>query len=276
MSTLEYQEKRRLEQLFNMSSGYVLGYSDRTFGNLIGDVAGIDIHADEYLSNGTSKANKFRTFWEKESDTSVGKVILELVRECRERSQLEDLPLVEECEATASRLLAGEPNLSGLAEIAARFDADYLRQQISRMEEAVESDPALAIGTAKELIETCCKTMLEERGESFAKDPDMPELTKAVFRQLKMTRDDVPDAIEGSEAIKRVLSNLGSISNELARLRNLYGTGHGKLADAPGLSPRHAKLAVGSAATLVRFLFESHTEQQSSEISQVPSRPFRF
>ena len=276
MSTLEFREKRKLEALFGMSSGYVLNYSDRTFGNLVADVAGIDIHAEEYCSKGTSKANKFRVFWEKESDTSVGKVLLELVRECKAPPLSKDIPLVEECDAIANRLLAGEPNLIDLAKIAAQFDADYLRQQIIRMEEAVESDPALAIGTAKELIETCCKTILEQRGESFAKDPDMPELTKAVFRQLKMTRDDVPDAIEGAEAIKRVLSNLGAVSNELARLRNLYGTGHGKLADAPGLSSRHAKLAVGSAATLVRFLFESHTEQMSSEMSQVSSRPFRF
>ena len=167
--------------------------------------------------------------------------------------------------------LLGGANLSDLAEIAARFDADYLLQQIKRMEEAVESDPALAIGTAKELIETCCKTILEERGEPFAKDPDMPELTKAAFKQLKMTRDDVLDATQGAEAIKRVLSNLGSICNELNKLRNLYGTGHGKTADTSGLEPRHAKLAVGSAAALVRFLFDSHSEQLSSRNPQVAS-----
>ena len=275
MSTLEYREKRKLEELFRMSSGYVLSYSDRTFGNLVGDVAGVDIHAEEYCTKGTSKANKFRVFWEKQSDTLVGKVLLELVGECKERWP-EDVQLIEECEAIANRLLAGEPNLIDLAEIADQFDADYLRLQIIRMEEAVESDPALAIGTAKELIETCCKTILKERGETFGKDSDMPELTKAAFRQLKMTRDDVPDAVEGAESIKRVLSNLGSISNDLARLRNLYGTGHGKLVDTPGLSPRHAKLAVGSAATLVRFLFESHTEQKRSEMYQVNSKPFRF
>ena len=276
MNTLEYQEKRKFEALFGMDSGYVLGHSNRTFGNLVGDIAGIDIHSEEYCTKGTSKANKFRTFWEKEPDTLVGRVLLELIHECKERSRPEEFQLIEECEAIANRLLAGEPNIIDLAEIATRLDADYLRQQISRMEDAVESDPALAIGTAKELIETCCKTILEERGESFEKDPDMPELTKAVFKQLKMTRDDVPDAAEGAESIKRVLSNLGSISNELVRLRNLYGTGHGKLADMPSLSPRHAKLAVGSAATLVRFMFESHTEQLNSEIPQVPSRPFRF
>ena len=275
MSTLEYREKRKLEELFRMGSGYVLGHSDRTFGNLVGEVAGIDIHAEEYCSKGTSKANKFRVFWDKQSDTMVGKVLLELIRECKEH-RTEDVQLIEECEAIANRLLAGEPNFIDLAEIAGRFDADYLRLQIMRMEEAVEIDPALAIGTAKELIETCCKTILTERGETFGKDSDMPELTKAVFRQLKMTRDDVPDAVEGAESIKRVLSNLGSISNDLARLRNLYGTGHGKPADTQGLSPRHAKLAVGSAATLVRFLFESHKEQMRSETSRVRSEPFRF
>ena len=83
MSTLEYREKRKLEELFGMSSGYVLGHSDRTFGNLVGDAAGIDIHAEDYCSKGTSKANKFRVFWEQQSDTLVGKVLLELIRECR-------------------------------------------------------------------------------------------------------------------------------------------------------------------------------------------------
>lgn len=123
MSTLEYREKRKLEQLFDMGSGYVRGYTDRTFGNLVGEVAGINIHAEEYCSKGTSKANKFRVFWEMQSDTMVGKVLLELIRECKER-RTEDVQLIEECEAIANRLLAGEPNLIDLAEIAGRFDAD--------------------------------------------------------------------------------------------------------------------------------------------------------
>jgi hypothetical protein len=53
------------------------------------------------------------------------------------------------------------------------------------------------------------------------------------------------------------LSNLGTIGNGLAELRGLYGTGHGKTAE---LSARHAKLAVGAAATLATFLFETHKE----------------
>lgn len=276
MSTLEYQEKRKLEALFGMKSGFVLGYSDRTFGDLIGETAGIDIHAEKYCSRGTSKGNKFRVFWEEEPDSIVGRVLLEIMREYKEAPRSEDLQLIEECEAITNRLLAGTPNLSDLAELAAQFDADHLQQQIARMEDAVDSDPALAIGTAKELIETCCKTILEQRGESFGKNADISDLTKATFSQLKLTRDDIPDTAEGADSIKRVLSNLASISNEIARLRNLYGTGHGKVADASGLSPRHAKLAVGSAAALVRFLFESHTEQGDPEFTSIGSAQLPF
>jgi hypothetical protein len=54
---------------------------------------------------------------------------------------------------------------------------------------------------------------------------------------------------------------LATVSQSLAELRNLYGTGHGKGGRTKGLSPRHAKLAVGAAATLAVFLFETHKER---------------
>lgn len=135
-----------------------------------------------------------------------------------------------------------------------------MTDQIRRMESAVESDPSLAIGTAKELIETCCKTILAERGKTVMGKPDMPVLTKETLKELKLVPDGVPDSARGSEVIKRLLSNLGTIGNGLAELRGLYGTGHGQHGKTVGLSPRHAKLAVGAAATLVTFLFETHLE----------------
>ena len=57
-------------------------------------------------------------------------------------------------------------------------DPTYIAQQITRMEAAVLNDPALAIGTAKELVETCCKTILKERGISHGANADVPELVK--------------------------------------------------------------------------------------------------
>ncbi len=52
----------------------------------------------------------------------------------------------------------------------------------------------------------------------------------------------------------------GTIGNNLAELRELYGTGHGKHGSSTGLKTRHAKLAIGAAATFAVFLFETHKE----------------
>lgn len=139
-------------------------------------------------------------------------------------------------------------------------DGSYIRTQIARMEAAIDEDPALAIGTAKELIETCCKTILEERGLVLEGTPDVAGLTKATLRVLKLVPEGVPEQARGASAIKRLLSNLGTIGNNMAELRSLYGTGHGSHARTKGLAPRHARLAVGAAATLVTFLFETHRD----------------
>jgi hypothetical protein len=137
-------------------------------------------------------------------------------------------------------------------------DSAYVSQQITRMEAAVEGDFALAIGTAKELAETCCKSILSERGVAVPHNSDLPKLVKLTAQQLKLTPEDVPDQAKAAETIKRLLSNLATITQGIAELRNHYGTGHGKDAKSKGLEPRHAKLAVGAASALAVFLVETH------------------
>lgn len=154
----------------------------------------------------------------------------------------------------------GVPLLDSIKETATIFDAKHMADQIRRMESAVETDPSLAIGTAKELIETCCKTILAERGKPVIGIPNIPTLTKETLKELKLVPEGIPDEVRGSDVIKRLLSNLGTIGNNLAELRTLYGTGHGKHGKASGLTPRHAKLAVGAAVTLATFLFETHKD----------------
>jgi hypothetical protein len=138
------------------------------------------------------------------------------------------------------------------------FDADHLRQQVQRMDTAIETDPDLAIGTAKELIETICKGILQQRGENIESGWDVPQLTKATVRTLGLVPEGISDATKGAETIRVLLSGLASVAGRLAELRNLYGTGHGKSPNTKGLQPRHARLAAGAAAILATFLFETH------------------
>jgi len=141
-------------------------------------------------------------------------------------------------------------------------DANYVLQQITRMETAIDEDPALAIGTAKELVETCCKTILAEREIEIAGSPDLPQLVKQTTKTLALTPDDIPEKAKAAKTIRRLLSNLATITQGIAELRNHYGTGHGAVATRKGLQPRHAKLAVGAASTLAIFLLETHQTRE--------------
>lgn len=68
------------------------------------------------------------------------------------------------------------------------------------------------------------------------------------------------DSARDSDVLKRLLQNLGTIGNNLAELRGLCGTGHGKHGQTEGLKTRHARLAVVVASALAIFLFETHKE----------------
>jgi hypothetical protein len=263
MSSLTAANRHVLEKFFNMSGGYVLNFSDRTFGEFVFESVGLDIHDAQFTISGTSKANKLRSLWKIEPDHLVGELLTDLIdydETIHNHRDQEDMVSTDKCRQIAIRLLAGTPRLGPLKKHAQVLDAKHLAEQIRRLEASVESDPSLAIGTAKELIETCCKTILAERGVTISVTPDVPTLTKATLKELKLVPEGVPDSTRGADIIKRLLSNLGTIGNGLAELRGLYGTGHGKHGNASGLGVRHAKLAVGAAATLAMFLFETHEQ----------------
>jgi hypothetical protein len=165
-------------------------------------------------------------------------------------------------EGTISPITAAA-RLADAKAIATTFDAGHIHEQIQRIEASIDADPALAIGTAKELVETCFKTVLGERDIPYGSGEDVLELGKKVFKALRLVRDDVPQAAKGAETIKRVLSNLSTIVQGIAELRGLYGTGHGKDGKARGLQPRHARLCVGAASSLVTFVFQTHLENKT-------------
>ncbi len=173
-----------------------------------------------------------------------------------ERSRISGYPVY-----SGRRKIEGTPLSVNLAKNQVIFDAEYLSRQINRIEAAIPHDPDLAIGTSKELVETCCKTILQERGVTFDDGWELTKLVKETYKLLKLTPDDIPETAKASATIKRLLSNLATVTQGLAELRNSYGTGHGKLVKSKGLTPRHARLAAGAATALAIFLFETHEKR---------------
>src|SRR5690606_6880967 len=114
MSDLTRAEKLKIEKLFDMSSGYVLDFSNRTFGNFLFEILNIDVYTDQYSDNGDSKANRLRTVWQKESNYNIGKLTSEMLDYWREQKIMsynqisqEEENLFNECMKAAKRLLDG-------------------------------------------------------------------------------------------------------------------------------------------------------------------------
>jgi hypothetical protein len=80
MSNLKTSEKSILEKLFNMRSGYVLDFSDRSMEQFLKDEFKIDTYDTKYDFDfpSKSKANRIRGIWMAENDTTVGGIILAL------------------------------------------------------------------------------------------------------------------------------------------------------------------------------------------------------
>ena len=129
-------------------------------------------------------------------------------------------------------------------------------EHLDRISAAIASDPAAVIGSAKELVETACKLILDDYGEEYERRADVMDLYKAAAKVLKLSRDSVPDSAKGSQAAQRVLQNRATAVQGLAELRNELGLGHGRTTPSPALA-RHARLAANSARTVVEFLFDT-------------------
>lgn len=149
--------------------------------------------------------------------------------------------------------------------VADALDAGWMAKAIERLERAIDSDPDLAIGTAKELVEACCKTILTKRGVPFTKSDDLGNLTKKVAKELQLVPEGITDEAKGAENIRLILRNLTQLTNNLAQLRGLYGTGHGRDGQHRGLQPRHARLAVASAVAFIDFVAETYSHREATK-----------
>ena len=195
-------------------------------------------------------------------------VALRLVQHFNDQLRKEGWELVEEERiAGRPRFVArharnsGGRSVSRAKSVADALDAGWMQKEIARLENAVDRDPALAIGTAKELVETCCKTILAKRGVAVSKNDDLPKLTKALAKELKLVPEGISDEMKGANTIRLILQNLSVLTQHIAELRGLYGSGHGRDGRHRGLEPRHARLAVGAAVAFIDFVTETYHER---------------
>ncbi len=179
--------------------------------------------------------------------------------------QVDNFEIIEKTKISNRPIFVGRLKITGKesiekkgAEIKKILNAEYVTQQINLMESSIEAAPHISIGLSKELIETCCKSIFDERKMVYDKNWDLGKLMKETTKLLKLTPSDIPNETKAASSIKQILGSLSSVVQGIAEVRNEYGSGHGKDGKFKGLQPRHAKLAVGASSTLAIYLLETH------------------
>jgi hypothetical protein len=259
MSVLTYIERDFINRLFN-NGGYVLDFSTDSFNRFTIDSIGIPL-CEKY---GMSKGKSLLAFIDESKGHEIAKLVKDLldyyVVRYGDRGS-ENEKLITACREIVLRLQGRNVLLKKHSEkLITAFDSDYIAAQIKQMDATIETHPSDAIGKAKELLESCCETILKEKNITCDERPSLPQLVKKVCEELKLTPEHIPNEAKAAKSIKAILGNLSAIAVGIAELRNEYGTGHGKSASYKGLTPRHARLAVGTATTAVLFIWETHEE----------------
>jgi hypothetical protein len=191
--------------------------------------------------------------------------VSKLVQIFNENLYHDNFEVIEKARISGKPIFVGRIKVTGKESIEKKgvdikeiLNADYVSQQINLMESSIEIAPHISIGLAKELIETCCKSILNQLEETYDKNWDLPKLMKETTKLLKLTPDDIPNEAKAASSIKQILGSLSSVVQGIGEVRNEYGSGHGKDGKFRGLQPRHAKLAVGAASTLAVYLLDTH------------------
>ena len=70
---------RSVEAILQMSGGYVLDFSNRTFAEFFAEF-GVDIDDEQYFAQGSSKANRLRTFLRTTSPPLTGRILAGLLQ----------------------------------------------------------------------------------------------------------------------------------------------------------------------------------------------------
>ena len=143
------------------------------------------------------------------------------------------------------------------------FSSESMNEQIDLLMRMRTEHPTDAIGKSKEVLESCCKTILTNQGIDIPDDWDAPKLSKETAKLLKVSVGDVDTNGPEGKIVKQILGSLQGLATGVIEFRNAYGDGHGHAAQFQSLPVRHAKLAVGSCLTLVEYYWETYEWRKS-------------
>lgn len=137
--------------------------------------------------------------------------------------------------------------------------AIQIRQQVEAIEEAIHDRPAMVFDLAKALVETICKTILDELGVGYDNNFDAPKLLRETLIRLRLFPSGHESPSDVTDSIKKTVNGLMTTVQGLCDLRTREGmASHGREAFSANLEPVQALLAASAADTVAGFLWNVH------------------
>lgn len=115
------------------------------------------------------------------------------------------------------------------------------------------TDPALAIGTAKDLLESVAKFVLEDLGMPVDGKMDFNAVWYIARERLGILPEKVDQSLPGYKQLRKIHQSSWAIAENVNELRNLQGTGHGRTLPT-GVSEDLALLVVREACSVAEYM----------------------
>mgnify|MGYP001336410670 CR=1 FL=1 len=262
MADLNRIERMRLEKFFEMGTGFVLDFSNRTFSNFVLETTGKDIYGQQYAFKGDSKANRLRAFWETESNYTVS-ILLKALIEYWGEIQSEDIPIEEttwnlrdECWKIAGNL--GEEGISEhvnhlVAVAAEEMDFSLLAKTIR--ESIEQNEPGAALDRLHTYVVKYLRKLCEKHGITAGKDKPLHSIFGEYIKHIN------EQGYIETEMTRRILKTSISLLDAFNPVRNDKTFAH----DNPLLNFDESMLIFKNISALILFVesIEKKMNEQS-------------
>lgn len=248
MVSLKRSDMRVFDDAFDMRSGYVLDFSDRTMKEFFEDEFGIEIYQKRYSFNGTSKAKHLRAFIQTEGEYNVAKVARALWKYRESLPRYQSLsPEIDTIKTQFFDLISRIEGSGAVPRTDAldRFKRDEtLEELIAAIERDISANkPAAAL----DRLHTYCMKkfahLLKER--AITSDRNDP-LQSRVGKYVKALEQD--HALR--EIARRIIKSAISVFEQFNDIRNNRSFAH----DNDLIDPAEARFIFDAISAFLRFV----------------------
>lgn len=167
-------------------------------------------------------------------------------------------PLISKLEL--DQLEKSTPHFDLVATNLENLDSAHINELWTKAIERCVEDPEGAITAARSLLESVCKSILEDLGIGIDEKWDLPKLYNKVAEQLNLGPSQHTE-----EVFRQILGGCKSVVEGLGGLRNKLGDAHGKGKAPVRPSKRHAELATNLSGSMVAFLIATWKTKRTIE-----------